>query len=158
MIKFALSCERGHEFESWFPDGADYESQARRGLVVCPECNSPKVRKAPMAPAVLGARARRPDRRDEAPQPAQAAESTHPVALLDEKQVELRAALGALRREIEARTVDVGPKFPEVARAIHAGDEPERPIRGRATLAEARALLEEGVGIMPLPMLPEEAN
>jgi hypothetical protein len=147
MIKFTLSCERGHEFESWFPDGAAYESQTRRGLVVCPECNSQQVRKAPMAPAVLGAR--RPERGEEAPKP---------VALLDEKQVELRAAVTALRRMIEARTDDVGPKFPEVARAIHAGDEPERAIRGRATPAEARALLEEGVGVLPLPMLPEDAN
>jgi len=111
-----------------------------------------------MAPAVLGARARRPERRDEAAQPTQPEQPTQPVALLDEKHVELRAALGALRREIEARTVDVGPKFPEVARAIHAGDEPERAIRGRATVAEARALLEEGVGVLPLPMLPEDAN
>jgi len=147
MIKFTLACEREHEFESWFPDGAAYESQTRRGLVVCPECNSQQVRKAPMSPAVMGAR--RPERGEE---------PSRPVALLDEKQVELRAAVGALRRAIEAQTDDVGQKFPEVARAIHAGDEPERAIRGRATLAEARALLEEGVGVMPLPMLPDEAN
>jgi hypothetical protein len=151
MIKFSLACDRGHTFESWFPDGAGYESQVRRGLVVCPDCNSKQVRKAPMAPAVLGGRrSRRPE--------ADAPSETQPVALLDEKQTELRAALGALRREIEARTDDVGPKFPEVARAIHAGDEPERAIRGRATIAEARALVEEGVGVMPLPMLPDEAN
>ena len=104
-----------------------------------------------MAPAVLrGRRSLRPE--------ADAPSETQPVALLDEKQTELRAALGALRREIEARTDDVGPKFPEGARAIHAGDEPERAIRGRATIAEARALVEEGVGVMPLPMLPDEAN
>ena len=102
-----------------------------------------------MAPAVLvGRRSRRPEKPSE----------TQPVALLDEKQLELRAALSALRREIEARTDDVGPRFPEVARAIHSGDEPERAIRGRATIAEARALVEEGVGVMPLPMLPDEAN
>jgi hypothetical protein len=149
MIKFSLACDRGHTFESWFPDGAGYESQVRRGLVVCPDCNSQHVRKAPMAPAVLvGRRPRRPEPPSE----------TQPVALLDEKQLELRAALGALRREIEARTDDVGPRFPEVARAIHSGDEPERAIRGRATIAEARALVEEGVGVMPLPMLPDEAN
>ena len=154
MIKFALSCERGHEFESWFPDGADYESQTRRGLVLCPDCESKQVRKAPMSPAVLGGR------RGERTAPAASDEpaATAPVVLLDEKQRDLRAALGAFRRMIESNTVDVGPKFPEVARAIHAGDEPERAIRGRATAAEARALLEEGVGVLPLPMLPDEAN
>ena len=103
-----------------------------------------------MAPAVLAGRA--------VAAAGSEPSETRPVALLDEKQLELRAALGALRREIEAQTDDVGPKFPEVARAIHAGDEPERAIRGRATLAEARALVEEGVGVMPLPMLPDEAN
>ena len=149
MIKFTLACEREHEFESWFPDGAAYESQTRRGLVVCPDCTSKLVRKAPMAPAVLVGR--RPKRAEEP-------SATQPVALLDQKQLELRVALSALRREIEARTDDVGHKFPEVARAIHAGDEPERAIRGRATAAEARALLEEGVGVMPLPILPDEAN
>ena len=149
MIKFSLACDRGHNFESWFPDGADYESQTRRGLVVCPECSSKQVGKAPMAPAI---RTGRRPRRAEEPS------ATQPVALLDDKQRELRSALSALRREIEARTDDVGQKFPEVARAIHAGDEPERAIRGRATMAEARALLEEGVGVLPLPMLPDEAN
>jgi hypothetical protein len=101
-----------------------------------------------MAPAVMGVR--RPDREEPA--------TPRPPALLDEKQVELRAAIGALRRLIEARTDDVGPKFPEIARAIHAGDAPERAIRGQASLAEARALLEEGVSVMPMPSLPQEAN
>ena len=64
----------------------------------------------------------------------------------------------ALRREIEKRTDDVGEAFPQVARAIHAGDEPERAIRGQANLAEVKALLEEGVRIAPVPVLPDEAN
>jgi hypothetical protein len=141
MIKFSLACERGHEFESWFPDSGSYEEQSRRGFVVCPECDSRRVAKAPMAPAVL-------TRRGE----------TRPVALLDEKAKGLREAMTALRREIEARTDDVGAQFPTVARAIHAGEEPERAIRGQANLGEVKALLEEGVRIAPIPMLPDEAN
>ena len=155
MIKFALRCERGHEFESWFPDGESFDTQARRGLVECAECDSRRVSKAPMAPAVLsGRRGRSSQGEPEAP----AMEASAPVALLDEKHRELRQALAALRREVEAKTVDVGAKFPEVARAIHAGEEPERAIRGRASLAEAKALLEEGVRVMPLPFGPDEAN
>ena len=49
-------------------------------------------------------------------------------------------------------------KFPEVARAIHAGEAPERAIRGRASPAEAKALVEEGIALLPLPPLPGEAN
>ena len=64
-----------------------------------------------------------------------------------------------LRQEIEANTDDVGGRFPEVARAIHAGDEPEqREFRGQASLDEARALIEEGVGVMPMPALADEMN
>ena len=141
MIKFALACDHGHEFESWFPDSASYEEQARRGFVICPECNSHSIAKAPMAPAVVT--------RDR---------SGPPAALLDERAKAMREAMATLRREIEARTDDVGPAFPEVARAIHSGEAPERAIRGQANLAEVKALLEEGVHIAPLPGLPEEAN
>ena len=149
MIKFALGCERGHEFESWFPDGAAFETLARRGLVQCPNCDSKRISKAPMAPAVLGAR--RSGR-------ARPTEETTPVALLDDKQRELRAALVALRRAIDANTDDVGIKFPEVARAIQLGEAPLRAIRGRATPAEAEALADEGIGLLPLPPLPGEGN
>lgn len=149
MIKFALGCEQGHEFESWFPDGAAFETQARRGLVRCPHCNSKRIAKAPMAPAVLGSR------RSDRPRPA---DGTIPVALLDEKQREIRAALVALRRAIDATTDDVGGKFPEIARAIHLGEAPERAIRGRASPAEAEALVEEGIGLLPVPPLPGEHN
>ena len=108
-----------------FPTARAYEKQARRGLVACPECGSTRVDKAIMAPAVVGAARATPP-----------VEAPAEVALLDERQRALRELMRALRREIEANTDDVGAKFPEVARAIHAGDEPERAIRGQATLAE----------------------
>jgi hypothetical protein len=116
MIKFSLGCESGHTFESWFPGGEDYESQARRGLVVCPDCGSKQVRKAPMAPAVLAGR-----RRKRAEEPS----ATQPVALLDEKQLELRGALSALRREIEARTRSTRARNPS-ARSEVALRQPKR--------------------------------
>jgi hypothetical protein len=141
MIKFSLACEDGHGFESWFPDGASYEEQVKRGFVTCPECHSSRVVKAPMAPAVMTRRA-----------------ADRPLLAPDEKATAMREAMLALRREIETRTENVGEAFPQVARAIHAGDEPERAIRGQANLAEVRALLEEGVRIAPVPALPDEAN
>ena len=146
MIKYALACEKGHEFESWFADSAGYEAQAKRGLIACPECNSTRVAKAIMAPAIAGGR-----KRGSTPAPA-------PVALLDERQQRLRELARHLRTEIIANTDDVGAKFPEEARAIHEGDAPARSIRGQATLDEARALIEEGVGVLPLPTLPDEFN
>jgi hypothetical protein len=144
MIKYALGCADGHTFESWFPDSDAYEKQRKRGLVVCPECGSTRVDKAIMAPAVVGGE------RIVAAPPAE--------ALMDEKRRQTRDMVVRLRREIEANTDDVGPKFPEVARAMHQGDEPERAIRGQASPAEAKALREEGVSVMPMPMLADELN
>ncbi len=143
MIKYALGCAGGHEFESWFPDSAAYEKQRKRLLVACPECGSTAVDKAIMAPAVVG---------DRSPHDAP------PANLLDAKRRQAREMVVRLRQEIEANTDDVGGKFPEVARAIHAGDEPERAIRGQASPDEARALIEEGVGVMPMPALADEMN
>ena len=57
-----------------------------------------------------------------------------------------------------SNTDNVGARFPQVARAIHLGEEPERGIRGRASLAEAKSLLEDGIGVLPLPMLEDELN
>jgi hypothetical protein len=150
MIKYALACEKDHSFESWFPDSDSYDAQARRGLIACPVCGATRVSKAIMAPAIVGGR--KQVRRLPAPP------SAAPVALLDERQRRLREMARRLREEIVANTDDVGKNFPEEARAIHDGDAPARSIRGQATLEEARALLDEGVGVLPLPFLPDECN
>ena len=144
MIKYALACSEGHAFESWFPDSAAYEKQRKRGFVVCPECASPRVDKAIMAPAVVaGVR----------PPGEPGAE-----ILVDDRRRKAREFLTAMRREIEANTDDVGARFPQVARAIHFGEAPERAIRGRASPEEAKSLLEDGVGVLPLPMMEDELN
>ena len=144
MIKYALGCSEGHEFESWFPDSEAYEELRERGLVACPQCGSIRVDKAIMAPAVVGVE------RAVVEKPAE--------PLIDDKRREVREMIVRMRRDIEANTIDVGAKFPELARAIHKGDEPERAIRGRASLGEAKALIEDGVGVMPIPALADELN
>ena len=152
MIKYALICDKNHSFESWFPDSQSFDRLARRGLVACPECDSTRVGKALMAPAVVGgkkaARA--------AGQPAEAASAN--VALIDERHQRLRELAKELRQEIMTKTDDVGRRFPEEARAMHVGETPVRSIRGQATIEEARALLEEGVGVLPIPQIPDELN
>jgi hypothetical protein len=144
MIKYALGCAEGHAFDSWFPDSAAYDKQRKRGFVACPECGSTRVEKAIMAPAVVGGE--------------RAAAETGVELVLDDRRRRAREVLLRMRREIEANTDDVGATFPQVARAIHLGEEPERAIRGRASLAEAKSLLEDGVGVLPLPMLEDELN
>ena len=57
-------------------------------------------------------------------------------------------------RELGSRSEDVGERFADEARRIHHGEAQARSIRGRASLADAVELLEEGIGVLPLPDLP----
>jgi hypothetical protein len=152
MIKYSLRCRNGHEFESWFQSGAAFEELIDRGLVGCPICNSVEVTKAIMAPALVS----QGERQSES-SPSSDSRRT-PVALLDEKQQEGLAMLRALRQKILTETDNVGDRFPQEARRMHEGVIPERGIHGQATLEEAKTLLQEGIGIVPLPVLPEDFN
>jgi len=147
MIRFSLVCDNGHDFESWFASNESYDFQIENALVACPHCNAVKIGKAVMAPAVA-----RKDR-DAAPAPTATKQD---VALLGSSDRELRAMAQELHTRIVAATVDVGADFPQEARRIHDGEAPERPIRGQASPEEARALLDEGVSILPMPILPED--
>jgi len=160
MIKYALICEADHEFESWFPDSASYDKQAKRGLVTCPVCDSAKISKAIMAPNV----ARKDKDRvviaadnDDTPS-VPAAPAPQNIALLDEQQQQLRGMIRELHEKIVANTDDVGENFPEEARKMHEGETPARSIRGKASFEEARELLEDGIPVLPIPDLPEERN
>jgi len=148
MIKYALACEQAHEFESWFPSSEAYETQRERGFVTCPFCNSSKVDKRIMAPSVA--------RTDKAPvaQPAEA----QAMAVLSDKEREIRAALRALREHVLKNAENVGKDFVEEARRMHYGEAEERSIYGEADLEEARALAEEGIDVLPIPSVPDDRN
>lgn len=138
MIHYSLVCAQGHEFESWFRDSGAFEAQAAQGLVVCPFCQTEKVSRAVMAPNVA--------RRKGAPAPR-----PEGAALMDERHAELRAMIRQLREKIIEAAEDVGGDFPDEARKIEDGEAEPRAIRGRATLEEAKALIEEGIEILPMP-------
>jgi hypothetical protein len=154
MIRYTLQCERGHAFESWFQSSAAYDSQARRKLVNCPSCGSAKVEKAIMAPQIVrkGKRGAEP-----APVPVEASEST-PTPLLMAQERELRSKLKELRDHITKNADNVGQKFPDEARKMHYGDIEHRPIYGEASPTEARSLIDEGIEVSPLPVLPDDRN
>ncbi len=153
MIRFTLVCDQAHEFESWFPSGAAFDEQARRGLVACPLCDSVRVSKAIMAPNVA-----RTDRGETTTPPAGDADARQSVALVDDKMRALHAMVRELRDKIISQTTDVGAAFAEEARRMHAGEAEERPIRGQASVQEARALADEGISVLPIPVLPEDRN
>jgi len=162
MIRYALNCDHGHTFESWFANSAAYDKQAKRALVACPVCDSTKVEKAIMAPrlgradAAETARAKLP-MPAMPPAPAQGP-AQEPVAVMSPPERELRKKLKELREHITRNADYVGPRFPEQARKIHYGEIEHRSIYGEASPDEAKELHEEGIAFHPLPTLPDEFN
>ncbi len=130
MIRYALACANGHDFEGWFGELADYDRQAADGRLACPVCASPDVRKAMMAPAISPARERQ-----------------GLPAVMHE-------ALGAMRRHVEETFDYVGDRFAKEARAIHAGEVEKRGIYGEASPTEVKSLVADGVPVAPLPPKP----
>ena len=158
-----LQCSHQHLFEGWFGSEDDFQSQLARKLIECPLCADTHVQKMPSAPRLnLGAS-----------QPAQAAAeksgqqsaASAAVAPLDNSTphrapmpegipaAEQAAFLQALRQVVKS-TEDVGPRFVEEVRRMHYGEAEARNIRGQASVRETVELLEEGIEVMPLPMLP----
>ncbi|MGD9843888.1 MAG: DUF1178 family protein [Variibacter sp.] len=162
MIRYALICDKSHEFESWFQSSDAFAKQAKRKLVTCPVCGSVKVEKALMAP-----RLKRSDKgkgRDVAPaaQPpgadAVAAPANVPVAIMSNEEKQFRAKLKELRDHLIKNSDNVGKKFAAEARKMHYGEIEHRSIYGEASPDEAKALHEEGIEFHPLPILPDERN
>lgn len=143
MIVFDLRCGTGHVFEAWFASSAAYADQAAAGQVACPLCGDTAVVKALMAPSIPA----KGNQRGEVP----------PAALVKQALHQLAAA--------QAKALDgsqwVGTAFASRARAMHQGEEDHKPIHGQASLAEAKALVDEGVSVAPLPLPvvpPEKTN
>jgi hypothetical protein len=154
MIHYSLRCARGHAFESWFQSSSAYEDQEKRKLINCPVCGSSKVERAIMAPQI----ASRKGRESQAPAPAAAADPSPSTQLVMTQERELRAKLKELRDHIVKNADNVGERFPTEARKMHYGDIEHRPIYGEASPEEARSLIDEGVEVAPLPVLPEDRN
>jgi hypothetical protein len=128
VIVFDLQCREpccagGEAFEAWFRSGSDFDEQCTGGLVQCPMCGSANVGKAPMAP-------RLPSKR-----------SGHPIA-----------RLAAMQEEMLKDSRWVGDEFAATARAMHAGEVDREQVHGNATIEQAKALVDDGVPVAPLPL------
>ena len=130
MITYSLRCHKGHEFEGWFRDSAAFDQQSGSGHLTCPACNSAKIEKAEMAPAVAGTK-KTTTRKSDAKQ--------------------MRQFATGLRKYVLEYADYFGPSFAEEARKIHYGETPERQIYGEASQREAQELVDEGVDVALLP-------
>jgi hypothetical protein len=148
MIRYDLICEDGHEFDGWFSNSDAFDEQSELGLVACVHCGSTKVEKQLMAPGIPV----KGNRRSEAP--------AKPVlaTTLDPRQQKIAHLMRELRKAVEENAEYVGNKFAEEARKIHYEEAEQRGIYGETTAEDAQELIEEGIEIHPLPILPEDGN
>jgi hypothetical protein len=135
MIVLNLSCGNRHTFEGWFASLEVFRDQAEGGLVTCPHCSSNAIEKLPAGPHV---------RRSQPDKPAD------PALKSNSAEIKLKNLVAELLRDSD----DVGPSFPEEARKIHYSEVPARSIHGTASAAEVISLLEEDIGVIPLPGMP----
>ena len=131
MILYRLICAQGHEFDSWFRNGAAFDRQCAKGLLSCPDCGSNDIGKAVMAPRLnRGA-------------------ETLPVS----PEIAAREALRQIRRTVESECEHVGDRFAEEARAIQQGTAERRGIYGQTKPEEAESLREEGIDFAVIPWI-----
>jgi len=147
MIHYDLICEKGHPFDGWFRDSAAYDEQAARGLVTCTSCGSAKVEKQLMAPGIPA----KSNRKDDAARKMVAG----PV---DPRLAMMMQMVREMRKHVEENAEYVGDRFAEEARKIHYEETEHRGIYGEASPDDAKALIEEGIAVHPLPRLPEDGN
>ena len=154
MIVFDLICGAGgHRFEGWFASNAAFDEQTARALVACPQCGSSDIGKALMAPNV-GRKGNQLATMAKPPVPT-------PMAKLPPQVHEAMAKLAEMQTMALQQSTWVGDQFAAQSRAIHYGEREEATIHGQATVAEAEALVEEGIAVMPLPFPvapPDEVN
>ena len=144
MIKFTLKCDKDHSFESWFQSGDAFDKLLVLGHVTCAMCGSADVKKSLMSPRVRPAR-----------NAVEVVDSPQTMAL-SRPQSKAEAALVEMRKQVEDNSDYVGGNFAREARDMHLGDAPTRSIYGTAGPDEAKALIEDGIPVLPLPFIPKE--
>ena len=139
MIRYTLTCNNGHQFDSWFPDSGSFEKLKKNKHLECTICSSKKIEKSLMIPRINNVG----DKKREA---------------LISTQSAIEKEIKALKNKIKATATDVGENFSDEARAMHYGEKEEKAIIGKASLEEARDLAEEGVPFIPLPWNDDKVN
>lgn len=173
MIRYSLICDRQHGFESWFASSDAYDKQVKRKLVACPQCGSTKVEKSIMAPQIADSKQKRrakagqiheiakreAENREAASREAKPdATPAEAVSIVSPQERELRAKLKELRDHVAKNADNVGKKFTEEARKMHYGEIEHRSIYGEASPEQAKDMIEEGIEVYPMPVLPDDTN
>jgi hypothetical protein len=144
MIVFELACACGYMFEGWFQDRDDFEKQHAKAFLVCPECNSHKIRKI-LSPIRFHSTDQQPVKKS----------PESPTSEVDQI-AEVAKALDTLQKFVEKNFEDVGTDLAKESLKIHYGVSEPRNIRGVTTEAEERQLEKEGIELLKIPMPAKE--
>ena len=141
MIKFSLKCECTAKFEGWFPSNEDYENQLAQGQLLCPMCDSTKVSKDIMAPAV----ARKSTARKRGKEKVKEMAGDQMVM-----GGQARTLLKQIQNHVEQNFENVGKNFAREARKAHRGKRDQK-FYGNPTKEETNKLLDEGIDLFAVP-------
>ncbi len=171
MRVYNLACANAHTFEGWFSSAEDFLGQQARGVLTCPICDSPKIEKRLHAPAVVRrntlGNAATPEVASGGAANAPTTESSdlavsqmraiveNPAIASEDKMDAMRAVM---RQHIRKTTEDVGDAFVGQVRAMHREEIPQRNVRGRASVADAIELIEDGINVMPIPFAVDSSE
>lgn len=173
MIRYSLKCTEAHLFESWFQSAAAFDDLRRAQHLSCPICGSTNIEKTLMSPRVTTSRDAQKDAEPHgahpqaqqdivAPEPSVSVtpdmpsqQVHHTPDAASEQAAGLAEKIAELRAHVEQNSDYVGTEFTKEARAINEGEAPARSIYGEAKLEDAKALIDEGVPLVPLPFAPK---
>jgi hypothetical protein len=152
-IKFSLICECSAKFEGWFPSNEDYEKQLAQGQLLCPMCDSTKVRKDIMSPNVKKKNGKVKSSRTYVRQ-----RGKENVLNMTGEQMVLGGRARTLLRQLEKHVKDkfenVGKNFPKEARKAVKGKRNEE-FYGTATKKEADELIKDGIDLFHVPEIKD---
>ena len=137
MIVFNLICSTcEYEFEGWFDNSSAFESQKKRKLINCPNCESSKIKKTLVAPNV--------------------GKKSNSKKTTNKKTI--ASNINKIKKIVEDNFDYVGDQFTEEAKKIKYGETEDRPIYGEATIEQTKELIDEDINITPLPFQSSKKN
>jgi hypothetical protein len=140
MIKYKLICDSDHEFEGWFPNIREFDSQKKKGLLTCPMCESPNVDKAIMAPNVK----------------KQKIKKMRKEIINDNMMMASQAknVMRMVKKHITKHFENVGDKFYDEAIKASDGQRDDK-FYGTPTKQEVDDLLDDGVDLFHVPEIKD---
>ena len=146
MIKYSLICDEEHEFDGWFPSSEDYDKQLKKGLLLCPLCDSKEVRKSIMAPNIKKPKTKKPTHKE------------HDITDCQQEHMVMgskaRHLLRKLERHVKENFEDVGDTFAKEARKADRGER-NHDFYGSATDKEVNDLVDDGIDVFHVPSIKD---